>query len=476
MMQDQKQTNHSLEGYVNAAMAAGCPINQIERFISFGYVAQPKQLEFSNAARACDVSDGPTEIALGGARGGSKSHGIMAQVGLDDCQRQPELKVLFLRKIQKAAKESFEDLIRHVFSNINHKYNQNDHRLIFPNGSRIIIGGYKDEKDIDGYLGIEYDVIAIEEATLLTEMKVELIKGSLRTSKASWRPRMYYSTNPGGIGHVWFKTKFVIPYRNHTETKTRFIPSTYRDNAFLNPEYREYLEGLKGALGKAWRDGDWDVFEGQAFPTWDYESHVLKYSDFPDVPDHWVKWRAIDWGSAAPFCCLWFTREPDTRRIIVYREAYQAGLTVPQQARMILDMNPPTENIPLTYADPSMWAKNTVKEEITSTADEYLKHGIPLTRADNDRLSGKRKVEELLADLADGMPGLQVRENCVNFIRTFPSLSSDENNPEDVDTKQEDHAYDALRYGLTSLRIAQPNLNKVKQTRSPLSGVFGYGR
>lgn len=460
-----------MDNYMQSALAAGCPLDQTKRFISFGYVAQPKQLEFHAAARLCDLPDGPTAVGMGGARGGSKSHGIMSQIGLDDCQRRENLKFLFLRKVQKAAKESFEDLIRSVFMNAPHVYNQTDKRLIFPNNSRIIIGGYKDEKEIDGYLGIEYDGIAIEEATLLTEKKITLIEGSLRTSKEDWRPRMYLSTNPGGVGHQYFRTRFVIPARTHTETSTRFIFSTYKDNKFLNPEYRAYLEGLKGTLGKAWRDGDWDIFEGQAFPAWNHDAHVLQIVDFPDVPDHWVKWRAIDWGSAAPFCCLWFTREPDTRRIIVYREAYQAGLTVPQQARMITELTPPNETISITYADPSMWAKNTVRDEVTSTADEYARHGVPLTKADNDRLSGKRKFDELLANLEDGEPGIQFRENCVNAIRTIPGLSYSETNPEDVNTKEEDHAYDTTRYGLTNITVASV-IKSVRQRRSPLSRVF----
>lgn len=460
-----------LEAYLDTALNAGCPSDQVSRFVQFGYAGQPKQLLFHAAARLCDDPYGPTMVGLGGARGPGKSHAIMAQIGLDDCQRVPELKFLFLRKVQKAARESFEDLILKVFRNIPYKYNASEHRLIFENGSKIIIGGYKDDKELDGYLGIEYDGIAVEEATLITEKKKDTILGSMRTAKDNWRPRMYLSSNPGGVGHQWFRKLFVIPAREHNETNTRFIFSTYRDNAFLNPEYRTYLENLKGDLGKAWRDGDWDVFEGQAFPLWNYDSHVVEYRELPDIPEHWVKWRAIDWGFSAPFCCLWFTRDTDTRRTFIYREAYQPNLTVPQQARMIKDMTPETEKIPFTFADPSMWARKTAGNSVTTTADEYAKEGIALTKADNDRLAGKRKVDQLLGNLADGLPGLQIRENCVNLIRTFPALTYDEHNPEDIDTEEEDHAYDALRYGLTNMNVAQPYPER-KRKQSPLSEVF----
>lgn len=54
-------------------------------------------------------------------------------------------------------------------------------------------------------------------------------------------------------------------------------------------------------------------------------------------------------------------------------------------------------------------------------------------------------------DLPDGRPGLMVFETCANLIRTLPGLPYDETNVEDVDSSSEDHAYDALRYGLTNV-------------------------
>jgi phage terminase large subunit len=440
-----------LEACLEVARASGCSEDQAGRFLSYGYVPQPKQWLFHAAARACDLPGGPTMVGLGGARGPGKSHAILAQIGMDDCQRREGLKFLFLRKIQKAAKESMEDLIGRVFRYLPHTYKPSESRILFPNGSRIIIGGFKDEKEIAGYLGIEYDGIAIEEATLISESKLDMLLGSMRTSRDDWRARMYLSTNPGGVGHNWFKQRLVIPMRQHTETGTRFIFSTYRDNAFLSPEYRAYLENLKGPLGKAWRDGDFDVFEGQAFPTWDYDAHVI---DPFEIPEEWTRWRSIDWGFSAPMCCLWHTRNPDTKRIYTYRELYRTMLTTPRMCDLIKEYTPPAERIAFTYADPSMWSKKNVGNIVTTTADEFRSFGVPLTRADNDRLSGKRKVDEALGNLPDGLPGLQIFSTVENLIRTLPILTFDPHNPEDVDTAEEDHAYDGLRYGLTNMKLA----------------------
>lgn len=420
------------EAYIQAAHHAGCSQEQITRFISSGYVALPHFLPFHVTAEQIG-RNGVTQILLDGTRGSAKSHAVIAQVGLDDCQVYPGLKWLFLRKTQKAASESFDDLVARVLQGIPHT--QNSEKVTFPNGSKIVIGGYNDDRDIQKYVGIEYDGIVIEEATQIKGEQHDLIEGSLRTSKDNWVPRMYLSTNPGGIGHQHIKTRFIEPQRNGTETKTRRFFSSYLDNPFINQEYKAYLESLTGDIAKAWRDGDWDIFAGQAFSAWRYEKHVI--TQMPDGWERWAKWRAVDWGYSAPWCCLWITRNPDNGRIYVYREAYETQLTDKQQARMINDLT--EERIALTYADPSMWATKNMEGLVSSTADEYASNDVLLTKADNDRLSGKRKVDRLLEPLPDGLPGLQVFAGCVNLIRTLPALVYDDVHTEDIDTKQEDH-------------------------------------
>ena len=327
-----------IESMAEAMRDAGLPVDQAARFIGAGYVAIEGMLPFHAWAREADQPGGPTWIALGGKRGPGKSHTIMAQVGLDDCQRHADLKVLFLRKIQKAAAESLEDVIRRVFAFT--PYTSNRDRVSFPNGSRILIGGFKDEKDIDKYLGIEYDIIVVEECTQLIENKIDQLRGSLRTSKPDWRPRIYLSTNADGVGLSWFKRRFVEPRRARNETDTRFLDVSHIHNPFINGEYQDWLDGLKGSLRKAWRDGDWDAFAGMAFPQWNRDKHVVEPFD---IPDNWIKWRATDWGYSAPFCTLWLAKNPDTRRIYVYRELYATELTDMAQAQNILDMTPPQE-------------------------------------------------------------------------------------------------------------------------------------
>ncbi len=161
------------------ARDAGMPPDQLTHFRSGGYAPLPWVMRFDAIARLADRPDGPIEIGMGGARGPGKSFASLAQVGLDDCRRLDGLHWLFLRKIQKSAKESFENIIAKAFRNTPHDYSASNNLLKFQNGSTIRMGGFKNEGDIDSYLGIEYDGIVIEEATGLSEIKHQMVQGSL---------------------------------------------------------------------------------------------------------------------------------------------------------------------------------------------------------------------------------------------------------------------------------------------------------
>ena len=87
------------ERYFVVGRRAGCPKEQMDRFQLADVILQERQLVACAAARLCDRPDGPTAVGYGGARGGGKSHWLLAQMGVDDCQRVPGLKCLLLRKV-----------------------------------------------------------------------------------------------------------------------------------------------------------------------------------------------------------------------------------------------------------------------------------------------------------------------------------------------------------------------------------------
>jgi len=46
----------------------------------------------------------------------------------------------------------------------------------------------------------------------------------------------------------------------------------------------------------------------------------------------------------------------------------------------------------------------------------------------------------------------KVFKTCKHWIRTVPALMPDDNNPEDVNSKMEDHAWDETRYAVGPIR------------------------
>jgi phage terminase large subunit len=411
---------------------AQCPRDQIEGFYTRGIVLQPKQLRASALARTCDHPDGPTEIAYGGARGGGKSHWALAQL-TDDCLRFPGLTCLFLRKVGKSARESLEELRRKVLAFVPHEYIQTRGQILFPNGSRIILGHFQSEGDIDAYLGLEYDVIAIEEATTLTASKVKNITTVNRSSKG-WRPRMYLTTNPGGIGHAWFKDRYIKPFKQGKETFSRFVPATIYDNGAVNTEYRQVLERLTGWQRKAWLEGDWDIAAGQFFTTWRESVHVVAHEDVPLTPGVTPALAAMDYGfthfTVVHLGCLhdgnlFIADEHAERRWLPQRHA-------PALEAMLTRNNLRRDHLSPLVAGRDIWQAKGDSEGRT-IADQYSALGWNFTAADDDRINGWGEILQRLGDVEAGIaPTLFISDRCQRLIECIPALEHNPHRPEDV--------------------------------------------
>lgn len=447
--------NRELKTLSDLAFHVGCAEDQLHRFLSYGYVPQRKQLQFHAAARECDEDGGPEWVAYGGTRGQAKSHAILAQATMDDMQRFPGIKVLYLRKIAKRAGESFEDLRKSILRFVPHDSKAGS--LTLPNGSFIILGGYRTEGDIDGYLGIQYDMIIIEDATTLTKSKFNAIRGSLRTSREDFQPRGYASFNPGGVGHAWAKKNFYDDYKRGREKDTRFVHAKMGDNKFINKRYEKYLNALTGWLRRAWRDGDMEIAAGQFFTTWNEEIHVIEPFG---IPHDWPMWASMDYGLIHWNMTYVLAKDGENNYYVICEHAARRQL-VKQNAdgiKAMLGRN----GIRLPYLrefvaghDIFIRRGNT---EVT-IAESYAKEGIHLEPATLDRINGAARIASLLGN-ADADPPIPSRlfifNTCSKLIDCIPLMQHDPGRSEDVlkvDSDEEsgeggDDPYDSIRYGL----------------------------
>lgn len=387
---------------------------------------------------------------------------MLAQMGVDDCQRAPGIRSLMLRKVGKALVEGFEDLRRRVLMGTPHKYRSSDGTITFPNGSVMRIGHFQNERDVDAYLGLQYDVIGVEEATTLSSSKMTFIRTCNRTSRLDFRPRVYTTTNPGGIGHQWYKATYVDPRKR--EPWARFIPSTIDDNAFVNPEYRAILERQTGWQLRAYRYGDWDIAAGQYFTTWLESAHV-RPSTLADRA--WEFWLAMDYGFVHPTVWGLFGRDNEGNRWMI--DEYGASRqTVSFHAESVREMlarhGLALHDMRQIVGSPDAFAKRASEQwaEGRSTADDYSELGIHLTRAINDRVAGSTHVLSLLGDPGNPerptLPRLFFMDRCANTIEQIPAMQHDPHRPEDVlkvDIDEDgiggDDYYDMCRYGLMAV-------------------------
>jgi len=450
--------------YRIAVAAAGNPADQIERFEAAGVILQPKQLEFAAWARRVDDAPhiegetGTPEIGMGGAKGPGKSFALFAVAAVDDCQRFAGLKVLYLRKTGKRAQEQIEDLVGAVLDQVPHVYTKG--RLRFPNGSQIIIGHFNNEKEALNYAGLEYDEIIIEEATTLTEKAHKALRQSARTSKEGWRPRIYNSTNPLGVGHKFYKKRFIDHERKHkaVEHRTRkFIFATVDDNNFVNPDYRGNLDELTGVEKRAYRDGDWEVSAGAYFDAWMYDLHV---TDSFVPPRQWETWASMDYGF--------------NHWNMIHLHAQNGDGVIYTFAELALRKHYPAEVVPLLRVMLSLYERtvgelrevragndvfNKTGAAEKSVAEQYRALGVEIKPAITDagsRVLGAHHMSALLGNPERAiLPRWFVTRNCARLIETMPVLEHDPHNPEDVlkidcDEHGEggDDAYDCARYGL----------------------------
>lgn len=396
------------------------------------------------------------EVLYGGAAGGGKSLSLLMDCGTF-CAEHPRVRAaLFRRTHPELWRTQVLTAFERFPAQFGGTYHHTSHEWRFPNGSVLEFCHAQQEAAVLRYQSSEYQRLAFDELTHFSEYQYRYMLSRLRSTRPGLPLQVKGATNPGGVGHAWVKERFIEgkvpeqPFRDDLGRSLVFIPARVDDNPSLmeaDPAYVTRLRALPDAERRALLEGDWDVFAGQVFANWRRDAHVIR----PRQLDlSWPRWRAIDYGTARPFVCLWLCQDPATCRVYVYREISRAGVfPASEQARLVADATRDTESILFTVADPAMWIRG---ETGRSVADEYASAGVPLEQAQNDRLSGLARVRSVLEQAVDGLPYLQVFETCQQLIRNLPALVYDAHRVEDVDTLGPDDEYDALRYGLMAAR------------------------
>jgi hypothetical protein len=364
-----------------------------------------------------------------------------------------------------------------------------------PNGSKFFFRHCQHESDVYDYQSQQIDVLLVDEATHFSWFIIDYLLTRNRASGevrvVGFKPFALLCSNPGNIGHAYYSQVFDMENKhgphetvkevlnpNGKRVKVFFLPALLEDNAIgvaADPEYEDRLLQRNAEIARALRWGDWSIFAGQAFPTWTRDRIAIPKKEQFEIPTHWAKWRAMDYGFIHPMVMGWFTINPQTKRVYVYRAVSASNLSDEQQAELMDKMSPPEERYAATYASPDMWASTAKKSgKIQTSVDEFKAKGIILTRADNDRVNGVRKIDRLLFDGPDGLPMIQVFEPYYEVFKCMETLVREDaqqgKNPEDVKKVDGDDPFDMLKYGLTNMKQPERKDGTAK-TAHPAKGM-----
>jgi len=444
----------------------------------------PKQLMFMQAKQ--------DHVAYGGARGGGKSW-IARWMAVILALAFAGIKILIVRKTLKELKNNHINPLKKILrvgrKDALAKYNGTEKEFTFKNGSVISFGYCSSEADLDQYQGAEYDVIFLEEACQLQEEWIKKLVLMIREPNGLPK-RVYYTLNPGGPSHGYFKRLFIDRRFEEDEDPERyaFIQALLTDNEPLmkaKPEYKSELMHLPPKLRRAWLYGDWDIFEGQFFEDFRIEPdlaaaeahgctdskeklrsdrrwcHVIDPIDLSiGEARSWTIFRSYDFGYGKPFSCAWWAVDYEGTMYRVL-ELYGCTDTPNEGVKWTPDQQfAEIARIERTHpwlagkridgvADPAIWDGSRGE----SVADTALKYGLTFQPGVNDRIPGWMQCHYRLQFDERGFARMYVYANCKAFIRTVPLMMYDEHKVEDLDTKLEDHVSDEWRYACMSRPI-----------------------
>ena len=415
------------------------------------------------------------EVLYGGAAGGGKSLAMLA-----DPLRymgHPQFSGLLLRHTTEELRELIwksQELYPRIYPGI--KWSERKMQWQAPSGARLWFSYLDRDEDVLRYQGLSFSWVGFDELTQWsTPFAWNYMRSRLRSTAPDLPTYMRATTNPGGPGHVWVKKMFIDPSpagrafwatdidtgdtlsypKGHSKEgqplfKRRFIPAMLSDNPYLaeGGDYETMLLSLPEHQRKQLLEGNWDVAEGAAFPEFNRRIHVIKHEH---IPGNWVKFRACDYGYGSYSAVLWFAVSP-AEQVIVYRELYVSKVLAKDLAHMVMDCERNDGQIRYGVLDSSCWHRRG--DTGPSLAEQMIMEGCrwrPADRSAGSRVAGKNEIHRRLQlDDFTQEPRLVIMDNCTNLIAQLPTLPLDKSNPEDINTKSEDHLYDALRYGVMS--------------------------
>lgn len=221
--------------------------------------------QFPSAPQAFFLTAPVNEILYGGAAGGGKSAGILAAAL--QYVAEPGYDAIILRR-------SYADLekpgglipLSIQWLTGKAKYNPTQHRWTFPSGATLSFGFIQNDNSvIEDFQGSAFSFIGFDELTQFSRfMYTYLFSRKRKSIGLPFPTRVRATSNPGGNGHEWVKSRFLDAADGVTRL---FVPAKLEDNPGLDKQdYEQALEELDPVTRRQLRHGDWSIRpEGNMF-------------------------------------------------------------------------------------------------------------------------------------------------------------------------------------------------------------------
>jgi len=306
-------------------------------------------------------------------------------------------------------------------------------------------------KDPDSLVGEALDGLILSEAAKHSK---ETWDRYLRAALSDKRGFADLTTTPEGFN--WYYDMWLLGKEaNQTDFESWAFPSWMNTHMYSGPDDPEFKLMRKTMSNEAFTqeiEADFSAFVGKIFTEWDVNKHVKAHEFNPN----WPNYMAFDWGFTNPLAAIEFQVSPNDE-IFVWREHYRSYWTIDQHVKFLKEReNPRGYNLRCCFGDAA--SPENVEQINAKFAPCYalgeakrsIVEGIELMKTFMMRDSDTD--EDNYGTPAESQPAYFVDPSCVNTIREHNNYKAPEStkglNVPEAGLKQEDHAIDAIRYGL----------------------------
>lgn len=434
--------------------------------LKFDNQVQPKQLEALQLSKTVPV------LFYGGSKGSGKSY-VTRFREIRRRLKYPNSKGLIVRRTYPELLSNHIRKFWEEYPETRNWYNKSEKVIHYPNGSITEFSYLKNTDDVFTYQGREYEDISIDESTQHTWQTIQILRSSLRTTRADITPRMFLTGNPGGLSHADHKRIFIdrIFREGENPKDYAFVQAFVTDNNALmdaDPEYVKRLEDLPEHLRKAYLEGDWNIFAGQMFTQLTPSKHIIDPIKLPVGTQYFA---GYDYGYNHPFAFVLCALTPSGEYFVVshIRERF---VEVADQAALMLKMLEGKGRVTI-YAGHDIFNKEsgkTIEDQLLEAG--FARSGHSIVRAAIDHVNGVAELRKAFSLRPDGIPHLRFFRNAQPVYDCVAEQQINPDKPEDViklnavDGEGGDDLYDGLRYAIRSWTIP----NKTQKSIKPGTG------